>query len=178
MYKIIYIFLLNFIFVINIYAEDIDKVSFGIGMAWSENVYKSTDNNIRVFPAINLNYKNFYFRGIEAGYRLYDEKKINLSLITFYSFDGYKSKDGDYLVGMEDKKNEIRLGLNFEYEIMRGLAVKYKVARDITGKSEGITSDLILRTGYPLRKNFIFISSVGINYSDYNTCYIICVIKS
>lgn len=97
---------------------DPNKPQFSLGLAVisSPEPYRGTDNETLVIPAFSFSYKRFYFRGIYAGFNLFDQNGIEVDLIARPRFGGYDEDDSPFLRGMEDRRISADLGFQVEWE--------------------------------------------------------------
>ncbi|HSN89114.1 MAG TPA: MipA/OmpV family protein, partial [Thermoanaerobaculia bacterium] len=77
---------------------DPNKPQFALGLAVisSPEPYEGADNETLVVPAISFSYKRFYFRGIYAGFTLFDQSGIEVDLIARPRFGGYDAEDSPF----------------------------------------------------------------------------------
>ena len=117
-------------------AEQGVRWSLGLGVISSPRPYVGADNQTRVIPVLNLEYKRFYFSGIQAGFRLIESGRFSLDVIGRGQFAGYDEGDSVFLSGMAERRETIEAGLAASWEL-GAFELEATVAADALGRSEG-----------------------------------------
>lgn len=123
--------------------------SLGAAVISSPEPYVGADNETIVVPALSLSYKKFFFRGIVAGYELFERDGFTASAIARARFAGYDADDSRFLSGMEDRRKSADLGLELDWQPSRWVGFQLTPATDVLGRSDGqeVTFDVYV----PLR---------------------------
>lgn len=116
---------------------DRPRFSLGIAAIASPEPYEGADADILVVPAISVSYKRFYFRGITAGYRLWESGDWSADLIARARFGGYDESDSPALRGMEDRRKSADGGIELEWERERVLGIRLTPTTDLLDRSGG-----------------------------------------
>jgi outer membrane protein len=97
---------------------DPNKPQFALGLAVisSPEPYRGVDDDPLVVPAISFSYKRFYFRGIYAGFTLFERNGLQVDVIARPRLAGYDAEDSPFLAGMEDRRISADLGFEVEWE--------------------------------------------------------------
>jgi outer membrane protein len=122
--------------------------SLGIAVISSPEPYVDAGNETIVVPALAVSYKRFYFRGIGAGYRLWESGNFELDALVRARFAGYDEDDSPFLAGMETRRKSADAGLQLTWEAER-VGVRLTPVTDILGRSDGQEVDLDLF--FPIR---------------------------
>lgn len=116
--------------------------SIGAGALVSPNPYKGDQN--RVYPAPLLGYEgdNFYFRGFNAGYYLWNDEADKLSVTAYYSPLHFRPKDSNYdsMRALDYRHSTVMAGLSWVHNTDYGF-LRTVLAGDILDNSNGITWD-------------------------------------
>lgn len=127
-------------------AEDGLRWSLGLGVISAPRPYVGADNQTRVIPLLDLEYRRFYFRGIVAGYRMFERGPFRLEATGRARFSGYEADDSSFLTGMEERRETFELGLNAAWEL-GSYEIVASVAADALGRSDGVQAGLELGWG-------------------------------
>lgn len=97
---------------------DPNKPQFALGLAVisSPEPYKGVNDDPLVVPVISFSYKRFYFRGIYAGFTLFERNGLQVDVIARPRLAGYDAGDSPFLAGMEDRRISADLGFELEWE--------------------------------------------------------------
>ncbi|HYG61322.1 MAG TPA: MipA/OmpV family protein [Thermoanaerobaculia bacterium] len=118
-----------------------DRPQFALGIAAisSPEPYEGADADILVVPAVSFSYKRFYFRGIVAGYRLWESGELSADLIARARarFGGYDEDDSPALEGMESRRKSADGGIELQWERERLLGVRLTPTTDLLDRSGG-----------------------------------------
>lgn len=123
--------------------------SLGAAVISSPEPYVGADNETIVVPALSLSYKKFFFRGIVAGYELFERDGFTASAIARARFAGYDADDSPFLSGMEDRRKSADAGLELDWQPSRRIGFQLTPTTDVLGRSDGqeVTFDVYV----PLR---------------------------
>lgn len=117
--------------------SDRPQLALGIAAISSPEPYEGADADILVVPAVSFSYKRFYFRGIVAGYRLWESGDFSADLIARARFGGYDEDDSSALAGMESRRKSADGGLELEWERERVLGIRLTPTTDLLDRSSG-----------------------------------------
>ncbi|WP_370280439.1 MipA/OmpV family protein [Pontibacterium sp.] len=133
-------------------AESTRDLQFGLGVgaAFSESIYTGVDDHNDAIPLIDLQYGNFFVKGLEAGYTLRENDRYSLVVsVAGDSLNGERD-DSSALADMGDVDSGVNLKLsgklNTDYGRL-GLAI----AQDISDEHDG--TELTFSWGQPLHFN-------------------------
>ena len=138
----------------------------GVGMIVATSPYDGVKTKATGMPFLLGEYKNFYIRGIEAGYHFFKNENVTLSALMSPRFMGYSSEDSAALGGMEDRRRSWDAGLKADLPLPWSHAVlSGKVLADVLSRSDGMDYELALRR--PVKGEFfLFVPSVGVRYQS------------
>ena len=90
-----------------------NKFGIGAGIGVSNSIYKDTEDKAYPIPLLDINYGNFYIKGITPGYFIFKNEMISLS--TFINpISGFpiKAKDiGEGYTNIDDRDFQAMIGL-------------------------------------------------------------------
>lgn len=116
--------------------------SIGAGALVSPNPYKGDQN--RVYPAPLLGYEgeNFYLRGFNAGYYLWNDRVDKLSVTAYYSPLHFRPKDSNYdsMRALDHRHSTVMAGMSWVHNTDYGF-LRTVLTGDILDNSNGITWD-------------------------------------
>ena len=119
-------------------ASDDLSLQMGVGVSTSTSPYKGISNVTIPLPDIELSYQSAFIEGINIGYNVYDTKTLQIGVIVLPTLLGYKSKDSNFLSGMENRdislEGGLRLKYNFEHSFLTSI-----VSQDISDTTDGYT---------------------------------------
>ena len=164
MKKTLFIFLLG----ISVLAQA-NTQTIGVGAYYKNSVYHSK-NQINVLPIMNLEYNHFYLKGYKPGFTFYKESDLNFSVIVD-PIGGYS----DFAIKKSQFKDGYKNLDSRNTQIMGGLALNFKIDKNIDGHSEvifgnhGTKVNIKLNIAYKVNDRVTFIPAVTFNY--YNSKY-------
>lgn len=118
-------------------ASDRPQLALGVAAISSPEPYAGADDDILVVPAISFSYKQFYFRGITAGFRLWESGGFRADAVAQARFGGYDEEDSPALAGMEDRRKSADVGFELRWERERRIGVRLTPLVDALGRSDG-----------------------------------------
>ena len=159
------------LFTISAIAQDENEgyhngFSAGPGVIVSDKPYKGMGTETHVFPFVMYQGQNFYLRGPNFGYKIYDTDKLTFDALLSWRFDGYDADDSSDLDGMDDRDMTAELGASISYKDGFGVT-RFSFLNDILGKHDGH----VLRLSYGKtfrRKNLTLTPSVGLKWQSEN----------
>ena len=123
-------------------TQDAFNMKIGVGVSANTGVYSGINEEFSVVPLIMLEYKNFYFQGATAGYRIFQHANgTGLSFEVSRTSDGYKASDANELKGLDDRIGAWEIGLNFETMVIGG-QLKANLMQDVSETHEGLSAKL------------------------------------
>ena len=117
--------------------------SLGLGILSSPRPYVGADNQTRVIPVVDLEYRRFYLRGIEAGFRLVEGERFGLGIIGRAQLAGYEEEDSSFLAGMADRRETFEVGLAAAWRL-GAFELEATAVVDALGRSDGQQAGLQL----------------------------------
>jgi outer membrane protein len=142
-----------------------EKLDLSLGLAsfYKESIYRQNSSRVVVFPNIDLDYYGLYIKGTQLGYNIDLGDGVHLSPTLTYKFDGYDN-DGDYLDGMDKRKDAIYGGARLSYSF-EGHTLYGSYSHDISGVNNGGFSTLGYRY-FHLSYPYAFSPGLSASYSD------------
>ncbi|MBF0121885.1 MAG: MipA/OmpV family protein [Candidatus Omnitrophica bacterium] len=142
-------------------AEESMKL-IGGGAVISSSPYRGIGAKITPLPLIRYDYKDFYIKGVEAGYRFFKTEDVTLSILGSPRFMGYHSSDSDALQGMENRNNSFDAGVSGDYKLPKcgGIAMGASILTDVAGVHDGQVMTLSLSKKFSI-KHFKLTPSLG-----------------
>ena len=124
-------------------AEEVFKV-LGIGAISHTSPYRGVGTKTLAIPIMAWHYKDFYVKGVEAGYHFYKNEELTLSILGAPRFMGYSSQDSTALDGMEDRRMSIDAGLKADFKLPLGedAVLGVKVVTDAASRHDGQEAEL------------------------------------
>jgi outer membrane protein len=112
--------LISILLMLNLYAQEKQKVTLGLGAYVQTQPYKGADTIVLPSPVVFFDNGLFYMRWSRAGVYFYGEKSDDLSwgfsLTAQPRVYGYKASDSSYLKGMDDRDTTLEGGLAFSVQ--------------------------------------------------------------
>jgi outer membrane protein len=110
--------------------------------------------------------RRFYFRGVAAGYRLFQGTNWSIAPVLWPRFDGYEEDDSGALRGMDDRDMTLDGGLAFSLRGDWGV-FGASLVTDILGKHDG--QELELSYSKPLRRGpWVIAPTAGLRWESSN----------
>lgn len=135
--------------------------STGIGVVASYNAIQGASNRVMVVPVFFYESERFYFRGIQAGYRFYNDQALSLSLDLRAEFQSWKPSDSPVLQGMNTRKVTAEGGLNARYRI-NNWEWRAGLWQDIFGRHKGWQGELALAYNHRINHRWLIIPRIEI----------------
>jgi outer membrane protein len=124
------------------FADD-DLCLVGAGALVSSTPYAGAKTLATAVPFASWQYKSFYIKGVEAGYRFYRTDALALSVLVAPRFMGYHSSDSDALDGMDDRRMSLDAGLKARVSLpWEGAGLTARVTNDALSRSHGHVAQL------------------------------------
>jgi len=124
-------------------------LSLGAAGLYKESIYKGKNARVGAFPLIDMKYKQFYIKGIEAGYNIKLFNNIYITPLVTYRFDGFSTKSDNLLKGMDSRKDAVYGGARLAYKSGGHTIFNYYLY-DISGVNNGFIENI----GY----NYLYVS--------------------
>lgn len=122
------------------------EFSAGPGILLTDPIQRGADDDPRLIPLITVEGERFYFRGIEAGYRLVDQQRHGTAVYLRPRFDGFDADDDPFLRGMDDRDDSLDLGIRTTVSL-GGWELGGRLATDALDRHDG--QEAVLTLGYP-----------------------------
>jgi outer membrane protein len=118
----------------------------GVGAVISASPYRGVGRKIQPVPVAVWDYKKFYIKGVESGYRFYSGDMVTMSVMAAPRFMGYHSSDSDALAGMDNRKMSMDAGLRADVVLPIGedVALSLKLVNDVLSIHDGCEASLAL----------------------------------
>jgi MipA family protein len=123
-------------------ASDETSLQLGVGVSTSTSPYRGISSVTLPLPDIELSYNSAFIEGINMGYNVYDTKTLQMGVILLPTLLGYKSKDSDFLAGMENRNISLEGGLRLKYNFENSF-LSSTISNDISGTTDGYTFNAI-----------------------------------
>lgn len=125
----------------------------------------------KVWPVPMLGYEgdSFYFRGLSAGYYLWNDATDKLSLTAFYSPLHFRAKDSDdaRLKKLDNRNATLMAGVSWQHDMADFGALRMILAGDTLDNSNGITWDNGWLYRYTLSR-WLITPALGIQWNSAN----------
>ncbi|MCG8707677.1 MipA/OmpV family protein [Brenneria sp. 4F2] len=147
------------------YAAD---VSLGLGAAGATSVYRGDDNPIYPLPMLSYESENFYFRGLGAGYYLWNDDRNRLSLTAYYLPLGFKPGDND---DIRMRQLDKRRGTLMAGAAYRHIAEWGEIRTLLTGDTLDYSNGFIWDTAYLYRftlGDLTIVPGIGVTWFSEN----------
>jgi MipA family protein len=144
------------------------QVGAGIGFSHGQSPYRGVSGNPNTIPAfISYEGEKGYFRGIEAGYYLWQtgDRRSNLTLSALVSgrLEGYRSTDSLYLQGMDTRGWSLDGGLGLVWR--QGLhQYSLKAVTDLLGKHQGQEVSAGYAYRIPISRDLSLMPNAGVSW--------------
>ncbi len=138
----------------------------GAGVIVATSPYDGVKTKSMAMPFLSAEYKDFYIRGVEAGYHFLKNEDWTLSAVVSPRLMGYSSQDSSSLRGMEDRQRSLDAGLKADYNLpWQHMVLGGKILADVCSRSGGMDYELALRRPFKGRI-FHVTPSLGVRYQD------------
>ncbi|MEH6617407.1 MAG: MipA/OmpV family protein [Porticoccus sp.] len=149
-------------------AEQNYKNSVGLGVAKSSGVYLDYDNDATAVPIISYQRGNFYIKGTEIGYKIWDNG-TTLAVIGNFNLYEFDSDESDQLRQLDDRDGSFEGGARLTLGDLNLVVVT-----DLSDEHDGQRLDL--NYGFPFNgrnKSWNVIPAVGVEWQsdDYTDHY-------
>lgn len=149
-----------------------DKLAIGVGVAGSNKLYKQDDENIQLYPNLDMRYGRLYVKGIQLGVYLYESDLMAFSVFVD-PMGGFKMDNDDMKSGyknIDDRDTMVMGGGKLELKKLPG---DVKVTVSYKGGEEGQQGDLVVMRKFPITSKFSMTPSVNASMfsSDFTDYY-------
>ena len=118
------------------------ELQLGLAMVNSQSIYLGGENQTKIFPAIDYQYKRFYFQAGDLGFNLIDEKKWEVDFGLGVNLIGDTERgDSQALKNLPDLSLPLNAFLSAQYITPIGL-FKIKHNHEINNKHNGNSSSI------------------------------------
>ncbi|MEW7311356.1 MipA/OmpV family protein [Buttiauxella gaviniae] len=142
--------------------------SLGAAALVTPNPYKGDQDRVYPIPMIGYEGDSFYFRGLNAGYYLWNDETDKLSVTAYYSPLHFKPKDSDnkQMRHLDSRKSTLMAGLSYVHYTQYGF-LRTVLAGDTLDNSNGITWDTAWLYRYT-NGDWTFTPGIGVNWDSEN----------
>lgn len=140
--------------------------SLGLGVITSTRPYQGIGTKTLVVPMVSWQSKNFYFRGIEIGYRLIKKQHVDFFVFLSPRLMGYEKNPSSQMVGMHQRRMSADMGLKGVWHTpFSGVDVTAQITQDMLNVYQG--QEMSLAISYFLRhKKFRLIPQIGVKWQS------------
>lgn len=148
------------------------QTGLGVGASKGQSPYQGVSDNPNTIPAfISYEGKKGYFRGIEAGYYIWQQgdrsNRLSLSLLASGRMEGYHSSDSRYLRGMDERTWSLDGGLGLSWRQGKH-HYSLKAVTDLLGKHEGQEITAAYSYWIPLTQRLSLMPTAQVNWLSGN----------
>ncbi|WP_058909773.1 MipA/OmpV family protein [Entomohabitans teleogrylli] len=142
--------------------------TLGAGAAFVEHPYKEYKHDVYPVPVIGYEGESFWFRGLGAGYYLWNDTSDKLSITAFYSPTYFKPKDSDnrQLRQLDRRKSTMMAGLTYTHDTPYGY-LRTTLVGDTLDNSNGIIWDIGWLYRYT-NARWTVIPGIGVEWNSEN----------
>ncbi len=166
-FRLLCIFLLIFTWSSSSFAESSNasgrqhNLTLGLGTVFSTNPYQGADWKINPLPLLTYEGDHFFVRGTNAGYHLFKQNNLTLSLLGSYRMAGYDSGDSPFLQGMADREETLEAGLQVSLATSFG-HFSATLLSDVLDEHNGQEAKLTFSKRFPVQNFFVspFVSAI------------------
>ncbi|KZY73941.1 hypothetical protein A3739_02645 [Oleiphilus sp. HI0067] len=136
---------------------------YGIGVGFSESIYKGDGNRVIPIPGIGYIGERFNLLGPFVSYELYENGPFDANAKLAVRFDGYDADDSDFLKGMKDRDRSLDGGfsLGLQREDIARLELEYM--HDTLSHHKGSETSIQLSRQFN-KGPFFFVPEVSAHY--------------
>lgn len=147
--------------------------SIGLAIAAGSSPYKSYDDRRAIVPLINYEHQYFYFRGLKAGVKVYEQNSMEVSAFVAYDPTRFKSSDSSdrRLKRLDDRGESWLAGGAIAIHNPAGI-FSASLGMDISSHSRGLKGQAAY--AYPFDFEFCTLTpTAGLHFADekYNDYY-------
>lgn len=125
------------------------RIGVGIGAIGRSSPYlDSSEQVLRVIPAITYNGKRLQWFGPNLRYGLLGSGQLRLALTASYRIGVFEEKDSLALVGLGDREDTLLAGLGLQYELAGGVDLAVGYEHDVLDRIGGGEATLELSKGF------------------------------
>jgi outer membrane protein len=118
----------------------------GAGALVSQSPYRGVDNKVSPLFSVVWDKGPFYVRGIEAGYKFYNEAPLTAKVIIAPRLMGYRASYSDALSGMDDRLWSVDGGIGVDWALPYGkdMTLSFKAVNDLLSRHDGRAGEATL----------------------------------
>ncbi len=135
----------------------------GVGVIARDAIQKGADSDPFVVPLITYSGERVYFRGIEAGVRLYDTQQHSTTLFARPRLDGFKGTDDPFLEGMTSRRNSLDAGLRHTVRVGPWQYTALATT-DALGRNDGQTVTGTVGYVFGSMRSLLFVPYAGVEW--------------
>ena len=144
--------------------------SFGLGLIERTQLFKTAENDAFAIPFIAWNTENFYFRGLQFGYYVY-QKYPQITFTIQPVMLEIENREGTYNEALSKRYRSVNGGIELSFPTKWFTGIVH-LQQDILGIYNGWVSALDIRKRFPLTEKFHFTPGYQVqfyseNYVDY-----------
>ncbi len=145
-----------------------DIVSVGAGIKVYSAPYGGQNGYTEPFPTIEIELNRFFVKGLMAGYRFYDHKRVSLGVAAnygreFLDLNDINDKNQKLYYGIEERDAAVEIGFVGRFYSRVGL-VEGTFFKDISDTHDGTRSSLKISRPIPDTGNWTLVPSFYVNY--------------
>ncbi len=119
-----------------------------------DTAYRQLDDDTLAVPFAQYDGERFYWRGLRAGWRAFEDDKFEFDLIAQIRTDGYDPDESPFFVGMDERERSLDVGASATVRPGFG-DISASIVTDALGRSDG--QEVTVSWGYSWRVGPIFI---------------------
>lgn len=149
------------------FAQAENSLSLGAGVAVTESPYKDYDRDVLPIPVINYESDSFWFRGLGAGYYLWNDEADKLSITAYYQPLQFKPGDSDdvRLRSLDKRKSTLMAGLSYVHNTADYGFLRTTLAADTLNNSNGVVWDIAWLYRY-ISGNLVLTPGIGVQWNS------------
>lgn len=141
------VWLLPVLLISSVVHAEMSQWSLGVAAAYSPAVYKDTSSNRTIIPVIGYEGERVFFRGFNAGYRLFPQGSTQ-NIVFRVAFDPRTLKPSDsddpQIRQLDKRKATVLGGVSYQLNTLVGMW-EASIGTDIAGRHNGVYGELAWR---------------------------------
>ncbi len=152
-----------------IWAGGPDRLHLGIGIKAESSIYKTVKDETQLLPSINAQKNGFYMQGSDIGYRLIENKNIEIGpVISLFEGYGFDQEDmGQGFKGFATRDSGASYGLLAAFEAEPFTFEIKPMAHSQEGNSLELAVEHEYRSRSFLIMSSLFVQHLDKDYTDY-----------
>ncbi|MEG0135020.1 MAG: MipA/OmpV family protein [Cetobacterium sp.] len=139
------------------------RYGLGLGLGLGSSLYKGAETKAYPVPMLDVDYNDFYIKGIEIGYRFYENTPVSLDVF-LDPLSGYGVKGNDLGKGydnIDERKPQVMVGLAVNYDPRFEGAI---VRASVMGGENGAKSKLSLLRPIVIDPTLVIVPGIHANF--------------